>query len=169
MEYNLVGYGSLISHNSLRETINNKHFKPVFIKGYKRIFDITAEKGKNSDVLNLEKSKNSALNAVLFKVNEKELEKIKKRENWYNLETTKAYDFNSKKALGNCFIVIDYSIRIDKKNKLPSKKYFILCREAAYHISKSFGQLWDKTTFIADNERVSNWIKTHKDYDTIKI
>ena len=51
----MIGYGSLISHNSLKETINNKHFKPVIIKGYKRIFDIYVKKNENSDILNLEK------------------------------------------------------------------------------------------------------------------
>src|SRR3989344_1219210 len=167
MEYNMIGYGSLISHNSLKETINNKHFKPVIIKGYKRIFDIYVKKNENSDILNLEKSKNSELNGVMFKVNELELKEIKKRENLYNFETTKAYDFGNKKIIGDCFIVVDYSIKIDKKNKLPSKNYFILCREAAYHINKKFGEYWDKTTFTSDNEKVSEWIKNHKEYHTL--
>jgi len=167
MEHNMVGYGSLISHNSLKETINNKHFKPVIIKGYKRIFDIYSKKNANSDVLNIKKSKNSKLNGVMFKVNDLELEKIKKREDWYSLKKVKAYDFESGKLLGECFIVIDYTIRIDKDNKLPSKCYFILCREAAYHINKKFGNFWDKTTFTSDNETVSEWIKNHREYNTL--
>ena len=167
MEYNMIGYGSLMSHNSLKETINNKHFKPVIIKGYKRIFDIYVKKSENSDILNREKSKNSELNGVMFKVNDKELRQIKKRENLYNLEKTKAYDFKDKKMLGSCFIVIDYSVKIDRKNKLPGKSYFILCREAAYHLSKEFGEYWDKTTFTSDNERISEWIKLHQEYNTL--
>ena len=163
----MIGYGSLMSHNSLKETINNKHFKPVIIKGYKRIFDIYVKKSENSDILNREKSKSSELNGVMFKVNDKELRQIKKRENLYNLEKTKAYDFKDKKMLGSCFIVIDYSVKIDRKNKLPSKSYFILCREAAYHISKEFGEYWDKTTFTSDNEKVSEWIKLHQEYNTL--
>ena len=166
MEYNIIGYGSLLSHKSLKDTISNKHFKPVIIKGYKRIFNIAIKQNENFDELNLEKSKNSKLNGVMFKVNEKELEKIKQRESEYNLEETEAYYFKTNKKLGKSLIVIDYFLKIDSKNKLPSKSYFILCREAAYHLSKKFGQYWDKTTFISDNERVDKWIKKHKEYNS---
>ena len=83
MEYNIVGYGSLISHNSLKESCKDKEFIPVTIKGYKRIFNIT--ENNHSDILNIKESKKDKLNAVLFKVNEKELKKLKEREDWYNL------------------------------------------------------------------------------------
>ncbi|MEK6891149.1 MAG: hypothetical protein AABX03_03340 [Nanoarchaeota archaeon] len=167
MEHNLVGYGSLLSHKSLKETINNKHFKPVIVKGYKRIFNIAVKKEENFDELNLEKSKKSKFNGVMFKVNEDELEKINKREREYNLEEVEVYDFKTGKRLGKSLVVVDYFIKIDRKNKLPSKSYFILCRQAAYHISKEFGKYWDKTSFISDEERVDKWIKNHKEYDKL--
>jgi cation transport regulator ChaC len=168
MKYKVIGYGSLISHKSLKETIHDRKFEPVIVKGYKRIFNLAVNPKENYDVLNLEKDKKAEFNGVLFKVNEEELKKIKLREVEYNLEESEAYDFKTKKPLGKSFIVIDYTVNIDKNHKNPSKKYFILCREAAYHISQQFGEMWDKTTYISDNELVLDWLKNHPEYNTIK-
>jgi len=168
MKYNFVGYGSLISHKSLRETIKDRRFKPVLVKGYKRIFDLVTMRNKNSDVLNLKKSKKHFFNGVLFKVSDEELKKLACREPEYNLEKTTAYDWKTKKKIGTCVIVIDYFVGIDKKEKLPSKNYFKMCREAAYEISEEFGKMWDKTTFISDNEKVADWLKKHKEYNPLK-
>lgn len=168
MKYNFVGYGSLLDHKSLRESIKDKKFRQVIIKGYKRIFNISEKEKENSDILNIQKSKSSYFNAVLFKVDEKELKALKRREDDYNLEKVDVYDFKTKKKIGKALIDIDYFVSIDKNKKLPSRKYFILCRKAAYNISKKFGKMWDKTTYISDNECVDNWIKNNKEYDTIK-
>ncbi|MEK6898137.1 MAG: gamma-glutamylcyclotransferase family protein [Nanoarchaeota archaeon] len=166
MEYNFVGYGSLLSHRSLSHTIKNKKFIPVIVKGYKRIFDLGGGKSR-SDVLNLEEDKKEKFNGVLFSVSDAELRKIKKREDGYDMKSGEAYDFSTGKKLGKCLLVIDHQ-DIDYKKMEPDKDYFILCREAAYHISKKFGKFWDKTTFISDEERVSNWIKKHREFNTIK-
>mgnify|MGYP001568653415 FL=1 len=165
MGWNIVGYGSLISHNSLRETIGNKHFIPVIVKGYKRIFDIDLIKGKNSDVLNLEKNSKCKFNGVVFSVTDKELERLRKREDNYELEETTFYDMKKREKLGNCFVFVDH-IDMDKE-MLPDKSYFLLCREAAYHLTKRFGKMWDGTTFVSTGERVSDWLKEHKEYDCI--
>lgn len=165
MGWNVVGYGSLMSHDSLRETIGDKRFIPVLVKGYKRIFDINRIKGENSDILNLEKSPKSKFNAIMFSVSDKELEKLRKREEGYELEQIPVYHFKSKDKLGNCFVFVD---RIDlDKTMLPSKSYFLLCREAAYHINKKFGQVWDETTFVSTGEKVSDWLKEHEEYDCL--
>jgi cation transport regulator ChaC len=168
MRWNFVGYGSLMSHDSLKETIKNKKFRPVIVKGYKRIFDLTTRRNENADVLNLKKSPKSFFNGVMFKVDDGELKKLCEREPEYNLEKTKVYDWKTKKLLGECFVVIDYFVGLDKNEKLPSKSYFILCREAAYHLNKKFGKMWDETTFISDNEKVSEWVKKNKEYDCLK-
>jgi len=168
MIYNIVGYGSLISHQSLKETIKDKKFISVIVKGYKRVFNLEIENDKDHDMLNVFKHPGSTFNGVLFKVNEKELDKIKEREAEYNLEKTKCYDFKTKKSLGECYVVADYLVSIDKKGLLPDKKYFILCREAAYSISYEFGKYWDKTTFTAKLEKISEWILKNNKYNTIK-
>lgn len=159
-------YGSLMSHKSLKKTIQNKRYKQAIIKNCKRIFNI---KERRFDVLNLLKSRNSMVNGVLFKLNKSELKKIKKRESGYNLEQTWAYDFKTRKKLCTCFLVIDYHVCIDQSKNKPSKDYFILCREAAYHISKKFGKMWDDTTYTSDGKSISEWIKLHKEYDTLVV
>ena len=169
MKYKIVGYGSLLSHKSLEETVPNKHFEQVIIKGYKRIFDLVEGAKKHKDVLNLVKSPDSFFNGVMFSLSLAELKKIKKREDIYNLEETWAYDFQSRKKLCKCLICIDPFIDIDKRGILPDKHYFILCREAAYHISKKFGELWDKTTFTAGDQKIRDWLTKNPGYDTITI
>jgi len=166
MGWNIAGYGSLISHNSLKETIGNKRFIPVIVKGYKRIFDINRIKGENSDVLNLEKNSKCKFNGVMFSVTDKELERLRKREEGYELEETAFYDMKKCEKLGNCFVFVDH-IDMDKE-MLPSKNYFLLCREAAYHLSKRFGKMWDNTTYISTGEKISDWLKEHKEYDCIE-
>ncbi len=168
MKFSIVGYGSLLSHKSLRKTFSNKQFHPVVVKGYKRIFNVRDYQLKNPDVLNLKKSRNSFFNGVLFEISALELNKLRKREGIYNIEETKCYDFKTKKSLGNCLICIDYHKAIDHHHNNPNKSYFILCREAAYHINKEFGKTWDETTFTSSNEKISKWIKKHQEYDTVK-
>jgi cation transport regulator ChaC len=168
MKYNIVGYGSLISHKSLNQTIPPKHFTPVIVKGYKRIFNLLDDRVPYHDILNLTKSKSSQFNGVMFQVDLKELRRIKKREYEYNLEQTWAYDFLTGKKLCKCLIVIDQVLAIDNKGRTPNRSYLRLCREAAYHISKEFGEYWDSTTFTASGKKIKDWIKTHKEYNTIK-
>ncbi len=166
MDYNIIGYGSLLSHKSLKEDCKDKKFKQVIVKGYKRIFNI--DEGNSHDVLNLTPEKSSAFNGVLFKVNDRELKKLKEREDWYNIEESECYNFNTNKKAGKCLLFIDHMILIDKHHKNPDKRYFILCREAAYHISKKFGRYWDETTYVSSGKKVSEWIKTNPEYNTIK-
>ncbi len=166
-KYKFVGYGSLLSHRSFHPSEKDaKILGAVIVKGYKRIFDIS-ESGKNSDVLNVEKSSGSEFNGILFEVDERELGKLSDREDWYNFEPVKVYDFKTKKPLGKALVCVDHYLFIDKRKELPAKDYFILCREAAYHLSGEFGKFWDETTFLSNGEKVAEWIKNHKVYDTI--
>lgn len=168
MNHNIIGYGSLISHRDLRETIPDKHFKPVIVRGYKRIFNLALKTKGYPNVLNIEKSPQKQFNGVLFKINEKELRDLMKREAVYNLEKTNIYDFTTKQKLGRAYVVIDHIVAIDHKKRKPNKKYFILCREAAYQIDRKFGQFWDNTTYISNGKKVKDWIKNNKSFDTIK-
>src|SRR3989344_617355 len=166
MKYAFVGYGSLMSHDSLRKTISDKKFRPAIVKGYRRIFNVMNYKKDGSDVLNLNKSKKDYFNGVLFYVNEEELRKIKIREDDYELQKVNVYDFNTKKRINKCFLVVDHYLFLDRKKGKPNRSYFVLCREAAYHISKKFGVMWDNTTYVLSGEKVFNWIKNNKKYDT---
>lgn len=167
MEYYVVGYGSLMSHKSLSSTIPDRHFTPVIVKGYRRVFNILDE-DSGHDVLNLVKSRKSFFNGVLFQVDDAELTRIKTREEIYNLESAYAYDFLSGKRLCKCVIVTDQIVAIDRKGRTPDRDYFVLCREAAYHISRRFGECWDKTTYTSDCKSVLAFLRKNKAYDTIK-
>lgn len=167
-KYQIVGYGSLMSHKSLRETIPDHNFKQVIIKGYQRIFNVMIEKSKNPDNVNLTKKKGYACNGVLFSVDKDDFTKIKERESpEYKLQKSAVFDFNSGKKIGSAFIAIDHCIHIDNLKQKPNKSYFILCREAAYHISTHFGRYWDQTTYTSSGENIQQWLNTHRDYDTI--
>ncbi|MEK6908744.1 MAG: hypothetical protein AABX23_01690 [Nanoarchaeota archaeon] len=52
-----IGYGSLLSHSSLKETIKDKKFTPIIVKGYKRIFNLKIRNNGKTDILNLIKDK----------------------------------------------------------------------------------------------------------------
>lgn len=170
-KYYVIAYGSLVSHKSIRKTIPDRHFTSVVIKGYKRIFNLSvsdSKSDKDPDYLNIKKSRNLSFNGVLFQVNEKELMKLKKREIEYNIKEVWAYAFLTGKKLKKGLLFMDDFIAIDKLNKKPKKQYFILCREAAYHISREFGKYWDKTTFTSNGKNISIFLKKNKKYDTIK-
>ena len=152
--FKVVGYGSLISHESLKETVRNKKFTPVIVKGYKRIFNLIDGK---KDVLNIVKDKDSKFNGVLFSVDESELKKLIKRELEYSMEKVEVYNFKTNKKIGKAFTFIDYFLDIDDGKITPNKSYFLLCREAAYHISNDFGEMWDKTTFTSDGKQITEY------------
>ena len=165
--YNFVGYGSLISHGSLKGTIKDKEFVPVVVKGYQRVFNVLAR--NNTDFLNIEKKKESRFNGVLFKVNKDELKKIKEREQpEYKFTRSWAYDFKDGRKIALASLVVDHRISIDKTKKMPNRLYFLSCRKAAYSISKRFGKMWDGTTYTSSGEKISEWVKKNKSYDRLK-
>lgn len=166
-----IGYGSLMSHKSLQEDLNNKKFKKVIVKGYKRIFDINLTSAlkskKTTDILNVEEEKGFQFNGVMFKIDDKEIKNLKKREEGYKFKEVECFDFKTKKRIGKAFLSIDSHYMIDKYHKKPNRKYLILCREAAYHINKKFGQFWDETTFTSTGKKIKDWIKKNQEYETI--
>lgn len=156
--HKFIGYGSLINSLSLKKTIDDKKFTPIIVKGYKRIFNLYVKDGAKTNVLNVVKEKDKFFNGVLFEVNDKELKKIKKREEGYNFRKVNAYDFKTGKKIGKGIISIFYLKKSDKINKNPNKKYFKICRNGAYKISKEFGKMWDETTYNSDSKKIINWM-----------
>jgi cation transport regulator ChaC len=166
-EYAIVAYGSLMSHQSIRETIPDRHFTPVIVKGYQRIFDLAVERGKCPDVLNVVKASGHSFNGLLFKVTNTELRKIKEREDDYNLVYTWAYEFLTGQRLCRCLVSTDVIVALDQRSRKPNKSYFIMCREAAYHVSPEFGVYWDMTTYTVRGQTITDWIKKNKTYNTL--
>jgi cation transport regulator ChaC len=168
MRYYYVAYGSLMDHRALTESIPDRHFTPVVIKGWRRIFDVRDVRSKEPDVLNAEKLRGHDFNAVLFQVSHSELRKLMKRETEYKLTRVKAHEFLTGKMLCGCFMVTDRGVGIDTTGLKPNRSYFIECRRAAYHVSNEFGRYYDETTFISDGEKLSNWVKRNRSYATLR-
>lgn len=167
--HNIIAYGSLICHSSLQRTVPAKEFKQVIVKGYKRVFNLATRYDDAPNVLNIVKDPDHSFNGVMFQVNDEELKLLAKREAYYNIEVTDAFDFSSGEKIGQGFVFVDVYIEIDKDGRNPFKQYFVMCREAAYNLSKDFGKRWDETTFTSRGEKISKWIKNNPDYDTVEI
>lgn len=166
MTYRIFGYGSLISRRSLGGTLADadRTFTPAVVKGYRRVFNYKEERDRDPDMLNLVKDGRAHVNGVVFEVTEEELAKLKAREDVYNFEPVIAHDFETGKKIGECLASVDPYINIDHDGNLPDKAYFLMCRQAAYAVSKAFGKMWDETTYTAKGERVSEWLEKHPQY-----
>jgi hypothetical protein len=169
MRFWLIGYGSLLNEKSFAKTLKLRPFRPVTVKGFKRVFNLAIRPGAGANVLNVLPKKNAHFNGVLFSVTEKELFVLKRREFDYNIVPCTAHDFKTGKRIRNCWVMSNELIMLDKKNRLPNKPYFIVCREGAYSISEAFGKEWDATTFTSSGTRISNWIKKRPGYDAISV
>lgn len=166
MKIRFIGYGSLLSHESMSSTISDRKITLVIVKGFKRIFDVDLDpsSSKDLDVLNVEKSPNDFFNAVMIEINEEELAELKKREKHYVFEKVTAKDFITGEIYKDCFLSIDYDNDVDSGIKKPDKEYFKLCREAAYNISDEFGELFDTTTYTSDGTSVKDFLELNPNY-----
>ena len=160
---NFIGYGSLLSHAWIRETLSDRTFYPVIVEGFKRIFNVDdveerSRAKKYADILNIIESPGIFFNGVLFKIDEVELIELKSREDVYVFERVATKDYYTGTIIEPCFVSIDYNIDIDIGKKYPDKNYLHLCREAAYAISDDFGTLWDQTTYLSSGMPVSEYL-----------
>lgn len=161
MQFHIIGYGSLLSAESLARTISERPGMPVIVPGYRRVFNMTTKRTPGTNVLNLRRDAGSEFNAVLFEVNQNEFRELLKREFRYNVEEAEAIDFYTRKKVGSCLIFINEHIDLDDKNP-PSPAYFDLCRKAAYEIGEDFGKAWDATTFLPQGTTVEQWVSENK-------
>jgi hypothetical protein len=178
-KYYIVGYGTLLYAESLQKTIGEsvreKKYIPVIIKGFKRLFnvlpihykpsykitDLPYEKAAANVIL----SKTDILNGLAFEVSEKEINDLDKRERSYQRCESKMFDFNTGEFMGNGFI---YSAAMDSERVtkdtrfLPDWEDISFARTGAYRYGQSFGETYDKTTFLVDG--VTRVIDYYKDY-----
>lgn len=168
MRYYFVAYGSLMDHQALTESIVDRHFTPVIVKGFRRVFDVKDVKSKDPDVLNVEKARGHEFNGVLFRVSHPELRKLMKRETEYKLTRVQAREFLTGKLICRGFMVTDRGVGIDTGDRKPNRPYFIECRRAAYRVSAEFGRFYDATTYLSDGSKVSGWLKRHRSYATLR-
>ncbi len=168
MKYYFFAYGSLMDHASLTEGIPDRHFTPVTLKAWRRIFDVRDVHSKDPDVLNIEPARGHSVNGVLFQVSHPELRKLMKRETEYKLARVRVQEFLTGRPLCGCYTVTDRGVGIDMDDRKPNRPYFIACRQAAYDISTDFGRCYDETTFLSDGRKVRTWIKRNRSYARLR-
>jgi hypothetical protein len=157
----IVGYGSLMDQQKLK--FND--FKLVKVKGWQRIFNRISlshfwkkNRIKNKiAVLNIIKRPGYYFNAVAYKIEKNELEKLFKREVGYYIAKVETYEFDTNKKFKECKIFISnkkdkQNVIIFKKGILPIPSYINLCRKTAYSYNKKFGKEFDVTTFLVDGK-----------------
>ena len=157
----IIGYGSLISKESLKRTIKtHSNFKEVLVHGYKRVFDLKSAKqmyepwDTDVAVLNVEKSKNARFNGVVYEVSLNEFHKLLEREKTYRIIKVKYSDYKTDKAEGEAFLFLGLEQYVHP-NLNPHTHYFHVCRKGAYSISDEYGLDWDRTTYLANGKKVS--------------
>lgn len=178
-KYYIVGYGTLLYAESLQKTIGEsireKKYIPVFIKGFKRLFNVLPTHYKPSYKItelphekaaaNVIISETDELNGLAFEVSESELDDLDRREKSYQRCEAQMFDFNAGEFMGSGFIysaAMD-SDRVTKDTKfLPDWEDIAFARTGAYRYGQSFGETYDKTTFLVDG--VTRVIDYYKDY-----
>lgn len=164
----LVGYGTLMSRASLATTVGDaghaKAFVPVVVQGYRRLFNLRPDHYEPSlhltdepleaAALNIEPAADLRFNGVALEVTEDELRALDLREPYYRRIRVAAHRFSDAAPLGQVFV---YSsdpdqpwICRDPRRLLPRWKDVLLARNGAYGISRSFGEMFDETTYMAD-------------------
>ena len=179
----LVGYGTLLDRASLGHTIggdasNKKAMVPVWVRGYRRLFNLrpthyepsfySTEAPIEAAAMNVEKDPGAEFNGLAFQVTLEELEVLDQRERYYLREVTPLLEFTSGKELGEGHLYAAERdapwLERDPLKLLPKWRDIVLARRGSYAISREFGQAYDRTTFLADGrtlmlEHYARWLE----------
>jgi len=163
----VVGYGTLLYQESVGDTIGEsaerKLFQPVIVKEFKRLFNLLPSHYNPSFKLtdlpveraaaNIVDCEGAYFNGLAFEVDEKELLEIDRRESHYDRIETMIYDFATKKPIGLAFVYAANETRTVLTNDasfLPDWIDISWARTGAYRYGHKFGEMYDRTTFLAD-------------------
>ncbi|MEM7050145.1 MAG: gamma-glutamylcyclotransferase family protein [Acidobacteriota bacterium] len=165
----LVGYGTLLDQASLGDTIGadragTKVARPIVVHDYRRLFNLrpdhyeaSCELGKEgieAGAMNVEPAEGHHFNALAFEVDAEELDRLDHRERYYQRRVEALFDFVTGESIGEGSL---YSappsaqwIEPDPTRLLPRWLDVELGRRGAYRIGRTFGEDFDRTTFLAD-------------------
>ena len=158
---NVVGYGSLLCPNSLTRTIRNeKAMRPVWIKGYKRVFNLSFNKGA---MLNVVRSHKHSFNAMIFSTLKSEIDRLHRREWPYNIEETDIYDYYTGRKIGKALIYVadeesGKGVFDPSSSVKPDSEYLKFARICAYNTGEDFGKDFDRTTFLNNDMTIDEYI-----------
>lgn len=166
----IVGFGTLLYQNSLKDTVKESgdiiEYIPIVIKDYKRIFNVYAEhytpshqlsnNGIEMGAANIKYAPGYKCNAVVFESTEADVALLDKRERYYERIEVDAFNYNTNEPLKNVFAYCakdNFScIRHSINELLPNWRDIDYARKGAYAISEEFGRLYDASTYLADEK-----------------
>ena len=160
----IFGYGSLLQEESLKATVPSaKNIRPVYIKGFRRVFTLWDPVGWTETNLDLKdipfcgvdavptSDKNATVNGVVFEVSADELPALLEREKEYDLIEVAAYDFSTDEPVGTCLVFSSGketgAYDFDSE---AQKRYLDVCTEGAASFGEDFLQQFLVTTYIND-------------------
>ena len=165
----IVGYGTLLYTESVGDTLGSsagkKLYHPVMIHGFKRLFNLLPSHYNPSFKIskmpvekaaaNIIVSAGSSFNGLAFEVNELELAEIDRRESHYLRLETVMYDFVRGNPIGKAFVYAADQVKAsltDDASLLPDWEDISWARTGAYRHGKKFGNMYDRTTYLADGK-----------------
>lgn len=169
------GYGTLLYQESLNDTIQrenieeNLEFYPVIVKGYMRAFNLRAPhyqssyrlsgQGNELAAANVFPVEGAYFNGIVYPVNEEELRRLDQRESYYQRHEVEFWHFSDPIKLDKGFIysapLTSKLIVSDPDLLLPRWIDYMYARTGAYSVSQSFGEMYDKTTYMADRNTLA--------------
>ena len=175
----IVGYGTLLYTESVGDTLGStagrKLYLPVMIHGFKRLFNLLPSHYNPSFKIskmpvekaaaNIIVSAGSSFNGLAFEVNEAELAEIDRRESHYLRLETVMYDFVLAKPMGKAFVYAATEKKAtltDDASFLPDWEDISWARTGAYRHGKKFGNMYDRTTYLADSKTLV--VERYNDY-----
>lgn len=188
----IVGYGTLLLHESLGDTVSQenakkKKFKPIIVKNYRRLFNLLPDhyeadnrlRDDNTEIgaANVEPAEGLQFNGLSFEAFAEDLEQLDGRERYYKRSVVPHYDFETGEHLGECHVYespLDARWLVRDNDKLlPLWRDIVYARVGAYRISEAFGKMYDQTTYLADGKTLmidfyKEHLNTLEDLDTVR-
>lgn len=167
----IFGYGSLMSHYSLRVTAPDaKGIKPAYIKGFRREFSKWTPQGWHTHNLDLAgipycsvdvvTDSGKQVNGVVFETSPEGLAALKEREDGYELVSTQAYDFTTGEQLGECFTFSSNKCDgVYERGNPAQERYMKLCLDAAKEYGGEFYEQFLATTYIDNRPLQRNLLR----------
>ncbi len=159
----IFGYGSLMDNESLRATVPTaNNLRPAYIKGFRREFNKIDEEGWHSSNLDLAgipycavnvtaNENDGEVNGITFEVELTYFDNLRQREKDYEPVKTTAYDFETGKPLGKCFVFLANTCDGSYEHGNPAQeRYLKVCLSAAKEYGNDFYKQFLATTYIGD-------------------
>lgn len=156
-DYYVIGYGSLVNARSRSRTVSVLDEAYVKVDGFSRIFNVGAGGGT---VLNVKKNPNSWINAVLMKIDWRDMDDLYLREMQY--EEVNVPKENISFPYGGEKMEMEYEpiifVSSSEVAQEPKPDYLKACIYGAYQIGAKFLRDFIKTTRIHDGTPLGRYM-----------